>query len=945
MKELFINTVLFVIFSCIFSACASNRYQTPLHIGKKCLTEGDYAQAVVELQKAHQYASNSSVSKKTFAFIKNELGSAYWRSGRYNEAKELHLQALALREEVFGPNHKVTSISLNNLALVYQYMGEYDKAEPLFKRVLAIREEFFGSEHLWTSTSLNNLALLYQAMGEYDKAEPLLQRALAIREKALGSEHPLTALSLNNLALLYQDIGEYDKAEPLCKRALAIREKALGSEHPSTATSLNNLALLYQCMGEYDKAESLCKRALAIQEKALGPEHPSTATSLNNLALLYQCMGEYDKAEPLLQRALTIREKTLGPEHPSTANSLDAIGVQYKRLGEYEKSKIFFRKAIAIDEKSLGQNHTTTAKHLCNYGVAVACTGRILDGFKIIARGQAVYNSQLLLLSTFASENKMLDYLANSGYFYSALMSLSINLNEDRSCNAAALNTVLRRKGMVLESQRRLFQNSLQKDPNSASLFQELSMARIALSNLYFKEPTSPQGVDSRRDSLVLKIETLEAELSRKSVVFTVQERVSKADVAALAEVLPSDAALVEFVLTPLYNFRAVRKEPRWLPAHYLAFVVRARKPDDVQLVDLGPAEAIDKKIRKLRLAISNLDPYARPARALHDLAFAPLAPLLHGVRTIYAAPDGMLNLIPFEVLMGAKKRFLVEDYSLVYLPTGRDLLRIGMDAGPSGPAVVLGNPAFDNAMSAERDKPAAGSAFHFSALPGTEKEAVAVRKLLGPDTVMWLKTQATEDRLLKVHAPRVLHMATHGFFLEDRQNGESPESAETDVRGRKSETGWSAKVENPMLRSGLALAGANAAVAGLADDGVLSALEALNLDLSGTELVVLSACNTGVGKVKTGQGVYGLRRAFLQAGARSLVMSLWEAPDAETISLMTSFYTNLNAAKENRAQALRQAMLTEIRNLKKQHGDAHPFYWGAFVFLGDPGPSMSTKN
>ncbi len=284
----------------------------------------------------------------------------------YEQAEPLFQQALAIKEQVLGPDHLDTATSLNNLVWLYFRQDKYEQAEPLCQRALAIREKALGPEHPDTASTLYQLAMLYQDQGKYEQAEPLYQRALAIREKALGPEHPDTASTLHELARLYQHQGKYEQAEPLYQRALAIREKALGPEHPDTASTLHELARLYHNQGKYEQVESLYQRALAIREKALGPEHPDTATTLRELAWFYYEQGEYTKAQPLLQEALTIYQKVFGNDHFDTGVSFKNLALLRAAQGDYRQAEILLNRALNIHEKVLGADHPEVAIDLNN---------------------------------------------------------------------------------------------------------------------------------------------------------------------------------------------------------------------------------------------------------------------------------------------------------------------------------------------------------------------------------------------------------------------------------------------------------------------------------------------------------------------------------------------------------------------------------------------------
>jgi len=856
--------------------------------------------------------------------------------------------------------------ALNRQVMQLLNQGRYGEAIPLAQRALAIREQALGPEHPDVATSLNNLAYLYKTLGDYPKAEPLYQRALAIQEKALGPEHPDVALSLNNLAEFYRALGDYANAMPLLQRALAIKEKALGPEHPDVATSLISLAELYRAAGDYAKAMPLAQRALAIYEQALGPEHPDVATSLNNLAGFYQALGDYARAMPLYQRNLAIWEKAFGPEHPTVATSLNNLALLYDSLGDYAKAEPLYQRALAIREKALGPDHPDVATSLNNLAGLLVATGRVQPARALFMRSQMIDANVIDQVMGFTSEEQKLTFLfTREGNLHTFLSLVYQALRADPAARAEALTAWLQRKGVALEAQKR-FQEALaySEDPEVAKVFQELAAVRADLSRLVFGGPgkAGAEAYRQRLADLEASKAQLEARLSTLSQAFATRQKVARADARAVALALPKDTALLEFARINVFDFTAKGTETRWKPPRYLAFILHAGTWDQVGLVDLGEAEKIEKAIGAFRQTLTaGTDPrdlkVVQAARTLHDLVFAPLTQELGTVREVFLSPDGALSLIPFEILQGPDGKFLIEDYTFNYLAAGRDLLGFGEARGKSEKPLLLGDPDFDmtptgkgGAPSAPDSEPRRTAAstrsrdmrsIGFSRLPGTRQEVLTIGGLLGMDkAAVYTSREAVEERLTWKEPPRILHLATHGFFLTDQELGEL-----TAGPAPLGEMGMPARrkgppIENPLLRSGLALAGANTALRSgdeTNSQGIVTAEKILGLRLRGTELVVLSACDTGVGEVKSGEGVFGLRRAFTQAGTKGLVMSLWSVPDRETKELMIEFYKNLLSGKMNRNQALRQAVLTQMQVVRARYSQAHPFFWGAFVFLGEP--------
>jgi len=808
----------------------------------------------------------------------------------------------------------------------YSQMGRHAEAIPLGEAALEIAQKTFGVEHPIVATTLNNLAELYRTIGDYVKAEPLFKRSLDIYEKVFGPVDPNVATILNNLAEFYTTLGDYAKAEALYKRSLDIREKALGRDHPDVATSLNSLAGLHYSLGDYVRAEPLFKRSLDIYENVLGPDHPDVATSLNNLAGLHLDLGDYAKAEPLYQRSLDIRKRTLGTDHPDVAISLGSLARLHTTWGDSRKGHDFLQKALAIDEK------------LIDYVMG------------------------------FTSERQKLAFLGKiDGAIKGFLTLISLNLDKDTAFRRDALDVWLKRKGMILEAQTRSHENlAYSQDPDSARTFQELTSVRKQFSNLVYSGPAK-----SKREIFRNKIpeleerkERLEATLSRLNHAFASQKKIAKADCRVVASALPKNTALLELARTEIFNFNARGNEKKWLPAHYLAFILHAGNAEGVKMIDLGEADEIETAITQLKEEIGNVTNVERLRNASQEIYTRVIAPLrneLGDVKDIFVSPDGSLNLIPFEILQDPDGKYLIEDYTFNYLAAGRDILGFGENKGGGSKALLMGDPDFDMALE-EKDSALAKLALReprtpqstgtrssdmtepFKKLEKAKEEMEAILNILGKDKCdMFSGKEALEEILFSSDAPRILHLATHGFFLPDidlsplRDKGMHRSLSFESI----SPEGFASliKFENPLLRSGIALAGANnALISGETDksDGIVTAEKILGLRLRGTDMVVLSACETGLGDVKNGEGVYGLRRAFTQAGAKSLVMSLWKVPDEETKELMVSFYKNIQSGM-NRSQALRQAALDEMRIVKSRYGTTHPFFWGGFVFMGEP--------
>ena len=465
-----------------------------------------------------------------------------------------------------------------------------------------------------------------------------------------------------------------------------------------------------------------------------------------------------------------------------------------------------------------------------------------------------------------------------------------------------------------------------------------------------------PAGKEDQHRQQVQDLSSREAELARRLQQAGVLDDQARAwlDLDQLRRRLPDGAVFLDVVRLEVFNFEQGKRDP----ARYVVWVMGGK--GEVHVVDLGPAAKIEAAVAETRQALEkapqeilqNGEPEAEKIlrqrlQPLAELVLTPLRPFVRDRARWIVSPDGALWLIPWEILPVSETAYAVEKYRISYVVSGRDLLAQsqGRASRAPGPALMLADPDFDLAASDARQEVeqmvhlappilrqrSLSSAFRhggFKRLPGTAAEARAVlpslRAWTGAEPRLYLGSKALEGVVKAAHRPRVLSLATHGFFLPDQESDSE----------KKAPGGL---LENPLLRSGLLLAGCNVPVEDIPeglDDGVLTALEVAGLDLDGTELVVLSACETGLGQVRNGEGVAGLRQAFERAGARAVLASLWSVADRESAQLMAGFFDNL-AQGQGKAEALRQAQLKMIAARRQAQAAAHPFFWAAFTLTG----------
>ena len=885
------------------------------------------------------------------------------RAGKYDQALSLAARALELGEKTVAAEPRYIAFLLSELGLSQREKGDYAKAEASHQRAHAIYEKALGPEHPQTALALIGLATVYNDKDDFVKARRLFQQGLETTEKALGAEHPKVASGLNNRGNFHFKVRDLPHAERDLQRALAIAEKTLDPDDLLTSNVLNNLGHLYLLKKDFDRIETYLQRALAIKEKLLGPDHSQLAYPLLNLGMIAREKKDYERSLEMYRRALAIQEKALGPEHLEVAALLNNMANAYKSKGDYTKPFGLYQRALDIAEKSGGPYHGLTMVLLGNFARTYAALGDISNAITFQRRVDERLEAALALNLAIGSERQKLAYFDSLAERTDRTISLHARLAPgDPRAGALAALVLLQRKGRIMDamsdSLTALRQRSNAEDQQ---LLDELNANTAQLAKLALSGPQNINADEYLKQLAALegRKEKLEAAMSDRSAEFRAQSQ--PVTLSSVQAAVPPGAALIEFAVYRPFDSKVEINSEAYGKPRYIAYVVR--RDGDVRWKELGETQEIDESIAKLRQALR--DPQRADvrdlARVVDEKVMRPLRPLLGDATQLLISPDGQLNLIPFAALVDEDGRYAVGRYSFTYLTSGRDLLRMKVARESKSRPMVVANPFFGEpapgllaSTKAEMQPTALNSRrrsvttahdlseVYFVTLGGTADEAQNIKKLLRQAEVL-TGAHATESAMKAATAPLVLHVATHGFFLTEPErtaktspaqvasatsSTNSKPAAGTTTQPRSSGLNANARVLNPLMRSGLALAGANARSGG-SDDGILTALEASGLNLWGTKLVVLSACDTGVGEVRNGEGVYGLRRAFVLAGAESVVMSLWPVSDYPTRKLMTDYYQNLKQGL-GRGEALRQAQLRLLND------KLHPFYWANFIQSGD---------
>jgi CHAT domain-containing protein/tetratricopeptide (TPR) repeat protein len=955
--------------------------------------QGSVAQAsevIRQLIKAGRYGEAETASRSLLARVEASSGhdslekadildllvESLWQVGRFAnpDGRRLAEQAVALKEG-FGAPERSLAKSLFHLSVWYSISGNHAAAKPQFERTLAMRERSLGPNDPDVAFTLNVFGTSRTNAGDYREARRLLERGLAIRQTVLGPDHLDVAGSLNNLAVLADRIGNWGEGRSVIERALAIWEKELPPGHPRIGLGVSNLAVANAALGDHARARPLFERGLAIQEK-VGPDNPQVALTLRNLAGSLMALGRYAESQPHFERSLAIFEKTYGPDHRDVGLGMLALGESLRTTGNDARASELFERGTAALERVLGPDHPDVALGQFRLATLLAEMGAAGLAGDMAIRAEHITREHVRLTASTLPEREALQYASQKpDALHLALTLAADGLDTSPLLRRNAFDALVRSRALVLDEMATRHRTvALAKDPDLSRLAAELTAAREELARRVVRGPGAEP--PERYKSLVLNAreqkDRAERSLAEKSLAFRNEQVRNRATLDDVRSAIPSDGALVAFVRYRSYRLAANalgEKRRGWVPA-FLALVLRNGEVDPA-LVPLGPADTIDALVVRWREQVAQeaLAPgrssrrtevtYRLAATELRQKVWDPVAAHLQGVKTVFLVPDWSLHLVNFAALPLGQTNYLIEKGPVMhYLSAERDLVTTASDHANGG-LLALGSPAFDDRGAFAALKPDAGGgtpqtagetfrgnrstcepfeSARFAPLPASAREAQEIAALWKKKSegVRHLSGSAATESAFKRDATgkRVLHVATHGFFLDDRC-GSAVEASRPDTPA-----GPPAAVtrENPMLLSGLVLAGANhrGAAGDGEEDGILTAEEISAMDLKGVDWAVLSACDTGIGAVRAGEGVFGLRRAFQVAGVRTIIMSLWAVEDQSARRWMTTLYEARFVKGLNTVQAVHQTGRSILTDRRGKGQSTHPFYWAGFVAAGD---------
>jgi CHAT domain-containing protein/tetratricopeptide (TPR) repeat protein len=850
------------------------------------------------------FLNDKQAEPKEQARTQLEMGEVWYGSRNYKLAEK----SFATAKELYEQQHLTEELgyikTIANQGLLYATMGRFTQAESFTAEALDMRKAKFGETSPGIGASLNNYGVLKYNQARYNEAEKDFESAIAIlKQNKLEGTMPY-AIVLNNQAMLFQGIGRYEEAVSELKEACAIGDKLKSLASTNHLKFWSNLALLYQQMGKYADAETI----YLSMEKRLGKSNPDYASMLNNQAALYLVMGKEDKVEELLKKSASIYKSNFGEENPAFAKAISDLGNFYRYKEKYTEADPLLERALAVRELTLGRNHPMYVQS--QEDIAILSWKRKMWS-KSFMMYRDVMDKSLDFIGKYfppmseAEKTKYWDILSpRFQRFYN--FAIEANL-ENPNVVQDLYDYHIATKALLLNSTNKVKQTIFaSKDPQLIKdyvtwLDQKETLARLYA---YSKEDLKSQKINL--DSMVRAANSMEKKLSERSADFSSSYNSQRLSYKDIVNVLADGEAVVEIVRVQTFDQKFTEG------SRYVALVL-TKSSELPKLVVLDNGQQLETRYFKYyRNAIHQKlnDEFS------YEQYWNRIEPEVTAKKILYTSLDGVYNQINLNTLKKPSGQYVVNQYEITILGNSKDLIAMKKRKTKTTKknATLIGFPDYGPGEIAP--------------LPGTKVEVDNIAKVLkgsGYQINQFIQKNATEANLKSMKASSVIHIATHGYFLKDVESSGSAFGVHLENAN-----------DNPLLRSGLLLAGAASTVSGKRmpnlesnDNGILTAYEAMNLNLEATDMIVVSACETGLGDVKSGEGVYGLQRAFLVAGADAIIMSLWKVDDAATQQLMSNFYTNW-LKLGNKQKAFKQAQLQLMTKYKD------PYYWGAFVMMGN---------
>lgn len=909
-------------------------------------------------EMASIYKKNNGTKSAEYGNCINNLSIIYKAQGLYVKAEELLKDALSSLKSSVGEKNLQYINTLRNLADLYRNMELYEKAESNYMECAQLMLQTIGEKSLEYANLLNNMSILSTDRSKYDIAEQQLLLSLKITKEVSNDKDNSYATTLDNLGLLYKKLGRFEEAEPLFKQSLQIRKENLGEKHSSYGFSLNNMADFYYSLGQFKQAEELYVQALNIAKGVYGEKHHEYALCLNNLATLYEEAKQYDKAEKAFNQSLSILKETVGEDHQDYALTLDNLANFYLTTGKFAQAEALNKQDQEIIKRKLGVNHPSYAFSLSTQAHILEKSQKYLEAEKIYIEIERIrkltlgdhhikYTETLIDLARIYTVKK--DYQKAYDYWKQALN----NFNDDIRQRFASLsekekeefyslirvrfeqfnsfaflvkdkipavigdmyNVQLETKALLFSASNKMRQRILSS--NNPVLIQNFNKWQQQKELLAQMLSLPKSEVYLNIDSLAKAVNESEKTLEMSSKDFRdINDNRVRTWQEVQKFIKPGEAA-IEMIRFDAFNFEKGGvfdgyKDSTKSAIRYVALILKPGDllPQFVLMTDPdGKSGGSDMEYRLIKFYRNVIrfkveDPYC------YNFYWKSIQDNLASIKKVYLSPDGVYNQINLQTLKNpVTQKYLIEEEVIEIVSNTWDLTQKQTRTSASKKVVLMGDPDFGNGERSSK----------LNRLPGTLEEVTRINSVLTSKqwaATVYTSAQSTEENIKSIKDARIVHIATHGFFQKD---------------GEKSLDNESKTENNPLLKSGIYLANSTSIRKSGSEDGILSAYEAMNLNLDNTEIVILSACETGLGELKNGEGVYGLQRSLRVAGAGAVIISLWKVDDAATQKLMSYFYAEL--LKTGTIGNVRQAFTAAQMKLRTEYKD--PFFWGAFVVVG----------
>jgi CHAT domain-containing protein/tetratricopeptide (TPR) repeat protein len=903
---------------------------------------GKYQQAETLFKEAlDMYGKLVRGDHPVLAQLLTNIAELYSTLGRFPDAEPYYLKSLEMYRRLYKQDNPALSNSLNNVASFYLNIGHYDEAEPLFKDALDMNRRLYKGGHVLLATTIINLALCEQNEGKFSEAEPLYREALEMARKLYSKDSPDLVYFITNTASFYKLRGNTKKAEILYQEALDIARRIYKEDHPDLALSINNMAFFYLDAGELIKAEPLYLEAYEMMKRIYKGDHPNVASALNNLASFYETSGLNNKAEKFYMEALEMRKRIFKTDNPYVALSLNNLASFYLSEGKYDEAEPLMKEALSINRKI----YKTETPTLVNNIIGLAM---LYEDRESYAQAEPLYNEafvdiQKIVNSYFPSlsEKEKGQFWSTMKGYYDSFNSFAIKRMKDNPAIIGDMyDNQLVTKALLFSSISKVKRRILNsRDTTLIDNYKSWVALKEYLVKLYTYTKVQLVKENVNLDSIENVANLLEKQISLKSELFSESYEKKKISWRTIQAFLKPDEAAVEIIR---FRYRDKKLTDKII---YAALIVTDQTTEHPQIVLMDNGDKLEGWLYKIYRENLKSD---QPDKESFNVYWSKIYDLLKSIKKVYLSTDGIYNKINPATFYAPDDKYLLEEQDIQICNSTKDIIvnyyKIQKESNLLNSAELFGNPSFNlspekkKELESQRErKPSPAypfmdadsvSGFRLENLPGTENEILNIGKYL--QSKNWLvnvhlREDALKSAVQTVSNPRVLHIATHGIFLPDIN------TANGNIFGFENKR----LLENPLLRSGLFFAGAadyiNDSISRISEEnnGILTAYEAMDLDLDHTELIVLSACETGLGEIKNGEGVYGLQRAFQTAGAKTVLMSLWNVGDESTNQLMSSFYDNWVSGMTKR-EAFHQAQLGIYHKYKI------PYIWGAFVMVGE---------